>query len=73
MDEGIDFLVYTTIVLALDDNSRHWQVEIVDADRNKTALTSDHELYRFVRMLLGLCNAPDTSQRTIDVILFTVS
>lgn len=44
-------------------------MEIRNQDKVKTAFTSHREIYRFIRMQLGLKNAPNTFQRVIDVIL----
>lgn len=72
MDECIDFLGDAQVFSKLDANYGYWQVEIVEADLDKTAFTSPHGLYSFVRMLLGVQNAPGTFQRVIDVILLAV-
>lgn len=72
MDERIDSLGEATVFSTLDANGSYWQIEIEKSDRDKTAFTSPHGLYRFIRMPFGLRNAPGTFQRTMDVILSTV-
>lgn len=53
-------------------NCGYWQIHIDEADRDKTAFTSHHSLFRFVRMSVGFKNAPGTFQRYIDIILASV-
>lgn len=60
MDECIDSLRSAKIFSTLDANSGYWKIEIDPRDRDKTTFTSHHGLYRFVRMPLGLKNAPET-------------
>ena len=68
MDECIDSLGDASVCTNLDANCGYWQIEIDEADRDKTTFTSHHGLYRFVRMPFGLKNAPGTFQRAADVI-----
>ena len=53
MDECIDSLGDATVFTALDCNSRYWQVEIDEEDRDKTTFASHFGLYRFIRMPFG--------------------
>lgn len=69
MNECIDPLGGATGFSALDDNSGNWRKKIEDEDQDKTALTLHHDLYRFVRMPLGLKNALGTFQKAVDLIL----
>lgn len=69
MDEYIDSLVEAAVFSALDTNSRQRQVVDEETYRDKTAVTSHHILYRFVRMPLGQKNTPVTFQRAADAIL----
>lgn len=72
IDECIDSLGESTVFSTLDANSGYWKVEIDDRDKDKTAFTSHHGLYRFTRMPFGLKNAPATFQRAMDVIVAPV-
>lgn len=69
MDKCIDLLGEALIFSALDVNSGYWQEEIDKRDRYKTASTSHHGFFQFVRRLVGLKNASDAFQRAMDDIL----
>jgi hypothetical protein len=71
-DTFIDSLGEARVFSTLDANSGYWQIKVSDDSRDKTAFTCHRGLYRFSRMPFGLCNAPATFQRAVDVILATV-
>lgn len=72
MDKCITSFGEAAIYSTLDNNNGYRQVEIDKADRIKPAVASRHKLYRFIRMLFCLRNAPGTLQRTVDVMVSTV-
>lgn len=56
-----DALVFST----LDASGTYWQIESDNEDREKTASTIHHGLYKFIRMPYGLKNAQPTFQRVM--------
>lgn len=59
MNECINSLGDTTIVLRLDTSRVYWQVEIAEENRDETAFTSHYGLFRLTRMPFWLKSAPD--------------
>lgn len=53
----------------LDANSAYWQIRIAEGDQKKTAFSTKFGLYQFVRMSFGLCNAPATYSRVMNLVL----
>lgn len=72
MDEWLDILGKVHIFSMLDASYGYWQIDIDDRDKDKTTFTSHHRLYIFLRMLLGLENAPSTFHCAMDKILSTI-
>lgn len=61
IDDTLDTLAGSTWFTTLDLVSGHWQVEVSDNDRGKTAFFMQKGLFEFKVMPFGLCNAPATS------------
>ncbi|GFO40428.1 Pol polyprotein [Plakobranchus ocellatus] len=53
----------------LDENSAYWQVRLDEESKPKTAFCTRRGLFEFVRMPFGLCNAPATFSRVINLVL----
>jgi hypothetical protein len=49
--------------------SGYWQLEIEEEDKPKTAFITKFGLFEHNRMAFGLCNAPATFQRAIQLVL----
>ena len=69
VDDALDALASCKWFTTLDLLSGYWQVEVDPRDREKTAFTTYDGLFEFVKMPFGLCNAPATFQRLMDLVL----
>ena len=69
IDDTLDTLSGSQWFSTLDLLSGYWQVEVAERDREKTAFTTHEGLFEFKVMPFGLCNAPATFQRLMDLIL----
>lgn len=68
-DESLDTLRGAKWFSTLDLQSGYFQVEMDPKDAEKTAFTTICGLYQFKVMSFGLCNAPATFERMMEVIL----
>ena len=69
IEECMDTLAGNEWFSKLDANAAYWQVRIAEGDRKKTAFITRYGLYEFVRMGFGLCNAPATFSRVMNLVL----
>ena len=69
IDESLDALRGSKWFSTLDLQSGYFQVEMDPADAEKTAFTTICGLYQFKVMSFGLCNAPATFERMMEIIL----
>jgi len=69
MDECIDSLGDARVFATLDCNAGYWQIPVAEEDKHLTAFTCHSGAWKCVRLPFGLCNAPATFQRVIDMIL----
>ena len=69
VDDILDTLSSCKWFTTLDLLSGYWQVEVDPNDREKTAFTTYDGLFEFLKMPFGLCNAPATFQRLMDLVL----
>jgi transposase InsO family protein len=69
IEECLDTLSGNKWFSKLDANQAYWQIKIKESDRKKTAFTTKYGLFEFVRMGFGLCNAPATFSRAMNLIL----
>ena len=69
IDDILDTLGEAKYFSSLDLASGYWQVELAPDARQKSAFTTHKGLFEFIRMPFGLCNAPATFQRVMQVVL----
>ena len=65
----IDTIGKSTHFITLDFFAGYQQFKVRDKDREKTAFISAQGLFQYIRMTFGLCNAPATFQRGMDIAL----
>ena len=67
MDDCLDSLGDTKFFSTLDCNAGYWQIPVAKEDKHLTSFTPHVGTYRCTRLPIGLCNAPATFQRAIDL------
>ena len=69
IDVTLDALHGSQYFSTLDLVSGYWQVELEESDKESTTFCTTEGLYQFRVMPFGLCNAPASSQRLMDLVL----
>ena len=69
IDDSLDTLSGSCWFSTLDLASGYWQTEVHPDDREKTAFTTGTGLFEFNVLPFGLCNAPSTFERLMEVVL----
>ena len=68
-EDCIDALSGATLFSTMDITSAYNQVPIKEEDIPKTAFVTKYGLFEHVTMCFGLCNAPSTFQRLMEIVL----
>ncbi|GBN54240.1 Retrovirus-related Pol polyprotein from transposon 297 [Araneus ventricosus] len=69
IDDTLDCLSKAEYFSSMDLYTGYWQIEVDEADREKTSFVTSEGLYEFKVMPFGLCNAPATFERAMDNLL----
>jgi len=69
ISDCLDSLGGSVYFSCLDILSAYYQIEMSEADRPKTAFISKYGLYEYNVMPMGLCNAPSTFQRCMELVM----
>ena len=69
IEDCLDCLGNAKIFSTLDLQSGYWQIDIKEEDRSKTAFSTRSGHYEYVTMPFGLCNAPSTFERAMELIM----
>ena len=69
IDMYLDCLASAKIFSTIDLHSAYMQLEVAEEDRHKTAFITKYGLFEYLVMPFGLCNAPSTFQRCIELVL----
>ena len=67
IDDSLDTLAGSCWFSTMDLVSGYWQVAMAPEDREKTAFSTHRGLFQFTVMPFGLCNAPGTFERLMEV------
>ena len=64
----LDFLANASVFSVMDLQSGYCQLQTAPDDRHKTDFITKYGLFEYTEMPFGLCNAPSTFQRCMELI-----
>ena len=73
IEDNLARLAHSRVFSALDGAGAYHVVSIRKEDREKTAFSSPFGLFQFKKMPFGLCNAPSTYSRLVQLVLNDMS
>ncbi|PAA74262.1 hypothetical protein BOX15_Mlig002146g53 [Macrostomum lignano] len=73
LQQAMDALVGCSWFSTIDCRQGYHQVEVAEEDRYKTAFYSTRGLMQFCKMGFGMCNAPATFQRLMELVMSGLS
>lgn len=68
IDDALDSFHEAEYFSSIHLRSRHWQITIDEADREKTTIVTSDGLFEF-KVPFGLCNNPADFEKMIDCLL----
>lgn len=69
IDMCLDCLAVASIFCTMDLQSGYWQIVLEEKDREKSAFITKYGLFEYTKMPFGLCSAPSTFQRCMELII----
>lgn len=70
IDDTLDCLAGAHVFSTFDLTSGYWQIPLNPADRENTAFSTGAGLYQFRVLSMGVCNAPPSFQRLMELVLY---
>lgn len=69
IDDCLDCLEKAKYFSVMDLQTGFYQISVKPAERHKTAFVTRSGLYEYRKMAMGLCNAPSTFQRCMELVM----
>ena len=72
IDSCLECLGAASVFSVFDLQSGYWQLQMDERDQEKTAITTKYGLFEYTKLPFGLCSAPSTFQRCMEMIFLGV-